>query len=126
MEARKILPEMIPLNNAVEQAGNLSGFTLGLHESDFDLLGRSMVDHFAEPHRAKLIPGYEEVRGAALETGAIGCGISGSGPSVFALSDSYEKAKMIGDAMVREFKTAGLSSQAYSSLIHAKPPEILG
>jgi len=126
MEARKILPEMIPLNNAVEQAGNLSGFTLGLHESDFDLLGRSMVDHFAEPHRAKLIPGYEEVRGAALDTGAIGCGISGSGPSVFALSDSNEKAKMIGDAMVREFKTAGLSSQAYSSLIHAKPPEILG
>ena len=126
MEARKILPEMVPLKNAVEQAGNLSGFTLGLHESDYDLLGRSMVDHFAETHRAKLIPGYEEVRGSALDMGAIGCGISGSGPAVFALSDSLEKAQLIGNAMVKQFKAVGLSSQAYRSPIHTNPPEILG
>lgn len=125
IEARKILPESISLKNAVAQAGNLSGFTLGLHESDFDLLGRSMVDHFAEPYRAKLIPGYKAVRTAALDAGAIGCGISGSGPSVFALSDSLEKAKKIGKAMVSTFEAAGLDSQAFSSPIHTNPPEIL-
>jgi homoserine kinase len=125
-EAREILPENVSLKNAVEQAGNLSGFTLGLHESDFDLLGRSMVDHFAEPHREKLIPGYENVRQSALDTGAIGSGISGSGPSVFALSDSLEKAQKIGESMVKEFQSVGLSSQAYSSSIHTNPPEILG
>jgi len=125
-EARKILPTNIPLKNAIEQAGNLSGFTLGLHESDFDLLGRSMVDHFAEPYRAKLIPGYDAVRNSALDSGAIGSGISGSGPSVFALSDSVEKAQVIGTAMVKEFQKVGLLSKAYSSPIHTNHPEILG
>ncbi|MBC8322902.1 MAG: homoserine kinase [Candidatus Marinimicrobia bacterium] len=125
-EARQMLPKNVPLESAVEQAGNLAGFTLGLHESDFDLLGRSMVDLFAEPHRAKLIPGYENVRQSAMDTGAIGCGISGSGPAVFALSDSLEKAKNIGLAMVSTFKNSGLTSQSYCSPIHTQPPEILG
>ena len=124
-EAREILPENIPLNTAVQQARNLAGFTLGLHESDFELLGRSMVDHFAEPHRAKLIPGYNKVRQSALDSGAIGCGISGSGPAVFSLSDSLEKAEEIGRAMVNAFQNSGLESKAYCSPIHTKPPEIL-
>ena len=124
-EARQILPKEVPLSSAVEQAGNLAGFTLGLHESDFDLLGRSMVDHFAEPHRAKLIPGYENVRQSALDSGAIGCGISGSGPAVFALSDSLEKAEQIGNTMVNAFQNSGLNSTAYCSPIHTDPPEIL-
>jgi homoserine kinase len=124
-EARQILPKEVPLSSAVEQAGNLAGFTLGLHESDFDLLGRCMVDHFAEPHRAKLIPGYENVRQSALDSGAIGCGISGSGPAVFALSDSLEKAEQIGNTMVNAFQNSGLNSTAYCSPIHTDPPEIL-
>jgi len=124
-DARQILPKDVPLSSAVEQAGNLAGFTLGLHKSDFDLLGRSMVDHFAEPHRAKLIPGYNKVRQSALDAGAIGCGISGSGPSVFALSDSLGKAEQIGNAMVNSFQNSGLNSKAYCSPIHRKPPEIL-
>ena len=124
-EARQILPMEVPLSSAVEQAGNLAGFTLGLHESDFDLLGRCMVDHFAEPHRAKLIPGYENVRQSALDSGAIGCGISGSGPAVFALSDSLEKAEQIGNTMVNAFQNSGLNSTAYCSPIHTDPPEIL-
>ncbi|MBT3180060.1 MAG: homoserine kinase [Candidatus Marinimicrobia bacterium] len=124
-EAREILPKNVPLKNAVEQAGNLAGFTLGLHESNFELLGRSMIDHFAEPHRAKLIPGYNKVRQSALDFGAIGCGISGSGPSVFALSNSLEKAEEIGKAMVNAFKIVGLKSTAYNSPIHTNPPKIL-
>ena len=125
MDARRMLPKRVPLKSAVEQAGNLAGFTLGLHESDFDLLGRSMVDLFAEPFRAELIPGYPSVRQSAMDAGAIGCGISGSGPALFALSDSLEIAEQIGITMVDAFKKAGLKSIAYSTPIHTKPPEIL-
>ena len=124
-DARRMLPERVPLKSAVEQAGNLAGFTLGLHESDFDLLGRSMVDLFAEPIRAELIPGYHAVQQTAMDCGAIGCGISGSGPSLFALSDSFEKAEKIGANMVKAFKNAGLNSVAYHSPIHTHPPEIV-
>jgi homoserine kinase len=125
MDARRMLPKRVPLKSAVEQAGNLAGFTLGLHESDFDLLGRSMVDLFAEPIRAELIPGYHSVRQSAMDAGAIGCGISGSGPALFALSNSLEIAKQIGATMVDAFNKAGLKSIAYSTPIHTKPPEIL-
>ena len=124
-DARRMLPKRVPLNSAVEQAGNLAGFTLGLHANDFELLGRSMVDLFAEPIRAELIPGYHGVRNAAIDAGAIGSGISGSGPSLFALSDSEEKAESIGKAMVKAFKKVGLKSRTFSSPIHSIPPEIL-
>ncbi len=125
LDARRILPKRVSLKSAVEQAGNLAGFTLGLHKSDFDLLSRSMVDLFAEPVRAELIPGYKSVRQSAIDAGAIGCGISGSGPAIFALSDSIETAEKIGLIMVNTFKNAGLESTAYSTPIHTKPPEIL-
>ena len=124
-DARRMLPKRVPLNSAVEQAGNLAGFTLGLHANDFELLGRSMVDLFAEPIRAELIPGYHGVRNAAIDAGADTLGISGSGPSLFALSDSEEKAESIGKAMVKAFKKVGLKSRTFSSPIHSIPPEIL-
>ena len=124
-DARKIMPNRVPLKSAVEQAGNLAGFTHGLHNADFNLLGRSMVDLFAEPVRAELIPGYHLVQKASMGAGAIGCGISGSGPALFALSDSEEKAKKVGIAMVGAFKKNELNSIAYSSSIHKKSPEIM-
>lgn len=124
-EARRMLPQRVPLKSAVAQAGNLAGFTLALHEDDFDLLGRSMIDLFAEPVRQELIPGYHAVKDSALENGAIGCGISGSGPAVFALSDSEAKAEAISKAMVRAFKMAGIISRYYYSPIHPSPPQIL-
>ena len=124
-DARNMLPIRVPLKTAVKQAGNLAGFTLGLHEDDFDLLGRSMVDLFAEPIRAELIPGYHIVKKVAMDTGAIGCGISGSGPTLFALCDSEDTSKKVGNSMVNAFKNNGLNSIAYSSPIHRDPPEIL-
>ena len=125
LEARNMLPERVPLTSAVEQAGNLAGFILGLHKNDFDLMGRSMVDLFAEPVRAELIPGYYAVQKAAMNSGAIGCGISGSGPALFALSDAKEKAKNISLSMVDAFRKNGLKSTAYTSFIHTYPPQIL-
>ena len=124
-DARRMLPKRVPLKSAVEQAGHLAGFTMGLHKNDFDLLGRSMVDLFAEPVRAELIPGYHIVRQTAMDTGAIGCGISGSGPALFALCDSEEISRKVGIAMVDSFKKNGLNSIAYPSPIQRKPPEIL-
>ena len=124
-DARRMLPKRVPLKSAVEQAGHLAGFTMGLHKNDFDLLGRSMVDLFADPVRAELIPGYHIVRQTAMDTGAIGCGISGSGPALFALCDSEEISRKVGIAMVDSFKKNGLNSIAYPSPIQRKPPEIL-
>ena len=112
-DARNMLPNHVPLKSAVEQAGNLAGFILGLHEDDFDLLGRSMVDVFAEPIRAELIPGYHVVQKVAMDTGAIGCGISGSGPALFALSDSEEMAKKVGSAMAVSYSHLTLPTTPY-------------
>jgi len=125
MEARAILPKEITLTSAIKQCGNLSGFIAGLYEKDFTLMSRSMVDFFAEPFRSSLIPGYNAVRKSAMASGALGCGISGSGPSVFALSDSLNKANIIGEAMVSSFKEAGLESKLYISPVNTLPPKIL-
>ena len=124
-DARRMLPKRVPLKYAVAQAGNLAGFTLGLHKADFDLLGRSMVDLFAEPVRAELIPAFHIIQKSAMNNGAIGCGISGSGPALFALSESEDASRKVGTAMVEAFKKNGLNSIAYSSPIHKKHPEIL-
>ena len=124
-DARNILPKMVPLKSAIRQSGNLAGFILGLEKGDFDLLGRSMVDLFAEPVRKKLIPGFDSVRRAALDSGAIGCGISGSGPALFALSSSEENAARIGKSMVKAFDKEGLKSSAQWSTINSDPAEIL-
>ncbi|MRR23338.1 homoserine kinase, partial [bacterium] len=81
--ARGILDKHIPLDTAVKQWGNLAGLVAGLYNEDYDLIGRSLADFVAEPKRAGLISGFHDLRAAALASGALGAGISGSGPSVF-------------------------------------------
>ena len=124
-DAREMLPRSVALKSAINQAGNLAGFTLGMVNSDFDLISRSMEDLFAEPVRQELIPGYKRVKSSAMENGAIGCGISGSGPAMFAFSKSQLDAETIGKSMVDAFHNAGLISKSYISLIHQSGPEIL-
>ena len=123
--AREVLPPTVPLEDAVRQAGNLAGFTLGLATDDLALVSRSMVDLFAEPVRCTLIPGFDGTRSAAMDAGALGCGISGSGPSLFALSDSGEVARDVGLAMIAAFAEVGLASRSYHSPIRMSPAEIL-
>ena len=84
-ESRGVLDKEIPLKTAVRQWGNVGGLIAGLCSSNYELIGRSLTDYVAEPKRAKLIPHFFEIRDAALAGGALGAGISGSGPSVFAL-----------------------------------------
>jgi len=124
-DAREMLPNRVSLKSAVEQAGNLSGFTLGFVNSDYGLISRSMEDHFAEPIRKELIPGFKKVKNSALDNGAIGCGISGSGPSMFAFTTNKETANKVAYEMQIAFKKSGLNSKFYVSQINQKTPQIL-
>ncbi len=101
--ARSVLPKEISLKTATEQWGNVGALVAGLLTSDYDLIGRSLVDVIAEPKRAPLIPGFFEVKQAALDSGALGCSIAGSGPSIFAFSSSEKTAIAVGDAMKEAF-----------------------
>jgi homoserine kinase len=102
------------LPEIVANAGNLGALVAALHQGDLALLGRSIDDRLVEPLRAAMIPSYAEVRLAARDAGALGCGISGSGPSMFALCDSDEAAARAALAMRRAFRDhASLGSEAW-------------
>ncbi|MBI1803241.1 MAG: homoserine kinase [Ignavibacteriae bacterium] len=106
-EARDVLPTSIPLTAAIRQWGNVSGVTAGLLAGDIRLLGKCIEDVIVEPVRARFIPGFDEVKRAALDAGAYGCSISGSGPSMFAIAHTRIAGTMIGRAMVTAFRRHG-------------------
>ena len=116
--AREALRSQVPLADAVVQWGNLGGLVAGLARSDYGLIGRSLKDVVAEPYRAPLIPGFAEVRDAALEAGALGCSISGAGPAVFALCRGDESAFRVAIAMQKAFDAEGLPSERFVSSIN--------
>jgi homoserine kinase len=124
-DARRILKKDIRLADAVRQWGNLAALVAALYEGDLALLGRSLQDVVAEPRRAMLIPGFAEVKAAALAAGALGCSISGSGPSVFALCASTERAQTAGGAMQETFRRVGLECDLYVSGINRAGPVCL-
>lgn len=101
--ARALLGDEVKLRDAVRQWGNLGALVASLFMSDHALLSRSLEDVIAEPKRASLVPGFHAVKAAALAAGALGCSLSGSGPSVFALTGTIEIARRAGDAMHRAF-----------------------
>ncbi|MEW5982088.1 MAG: homoserine kinase [Acidobacteriota bacterium] len=103
-----------PLPDIVANAGNLAAMVAALYRGDLPLLGRTIEDRLVEPVRAELIPGFGTVRRAALEAGALGCSISGSGPTLFALADADDGAARVALAMRAAFKSAaGLESDAW-------------
>jgi len=124
-DARNVLPKEISLKDAVIQWGNVAGLVAGLMKSDFGLIGRSMQDVIVEPARAGLIPGYASVKESAMHAGAIGCGISGSGPSMFALSDSEEKANKIVVAMAAAFSKMSIASDSFVSEVNQQGPLVI-
>ena len=128
-DSRKVLRASLSLPDAVRQWGNTAGVVAGLMSGDMELLSRSMVDHVVEPVRGLLIPGYDQVRSAALSAGAIGAGISGSGPSLFAIclpsAHDQELPNRIGQAMQQAFTTAGLTSHFYVSGLSSTGATIL-
>ena len=117
--ARGVLPREIAMGLFVHQAANLAGFVAGCQTGDLELIRRSFVDLVVEPHRAPLIKGFAAVKGAALEAGALGCSISGAGPSVFAWCVGDAVATQARDAMVEAFAGAGVESDAFISPVGA-------
>lgn len=119
--ARRVLPKKIPLHRAVQQWGNVGGLVAGLITGNAELVSTCVVDFVAEPVRSKLTPGFAEVKEAALKAGALGCSLSGSGPSVFAIAESARHAHRIASDMQRTFNlTARVKSDAYISRINMR------
>jgi homoserine kinase len=116
-DARKVLRGRVSLEQAVEQWGNVAGLVAGLCLGDLALLGRSLNDVVVEPTRSILIPGFDRVKAAALEAGALGCSISGSGPTLFALVEGHDQAGVIGRVMADAFAEIGLESDVYVSKV---------
>jgi homoserine kinase len=123
-DARRILEREITLGKTITQMGNVAGLVAGLLLPDFDLIGRSLVDVIIEPARAILIPQFDVVKAAALKAGALGCSISGSGPSLFALSAGKETAERVAAAMAAGFNQVGIGTEEYVSEINQQGPMI--
>ena len=124
-DARFILKNEVSLKNTITQMGNVAGLIAGLMTPDYDLISRSLVDVIIEPVRAILIPEFNEAKKAALDSGALGCSISGSGPSMFALSRDAQTAGRVGAAMQQAFLSVGITSEAYVSQINQQGPKVI-
>src|SRR5580704_16840122 len=100
-KARALLGDTVPLADAIRQWANLGALIDGLHRGDFALISRALEDTIAEPRRASLVPGLAAIKQAAIDAGALGCSLSGSGPSLFALCRGTDIARSVADAMTR-------------------------
>ena len=117
-DSRNILSKTVTLKQSIVQTGNIAGFMVGLYTSNFDLIGRSLQDVIIEPQRACLIPNFYQVKENALKEGALGCSISGAGPSIFALSANSFIAEKVGIAMQKVFCNAKIDNQLFISPIN--------
>ena len=122
--ARGLLDPHLPLATAVRQWGNVGGLVAGLYSEDYDLIGRSLEDYVAEPKRAGLIPGFRDLKERAIASGALGAGISGSGPSVFALCRGESSAAAVLESMQEVMTKARISFNAYLSPVSLRGAEI--
>ena len=112
-DSRKVLPAAVPLGLAVRQWANVAGLVAGFLTADYDLIGRSLDDYIVEPARLPLIPGLAEARKRALTAGAIGGGISGSGPSIFMLNRTEGTAQAVGAALGSVFEELEIAFNVY-------------
>ena len=124
-DARKILKKHITLKDAIQQWGNIAGLIAGLMKSDYDLISRSMQDVIIEPIRSLLIPEFHNIKQAALDVGALGCGISGSGPSIFSLCAAENIAVDVGKAIQDQFIKLGVAGEIFCSRINQQGPKIM-
>ena len=119
-ESRAILPKDIPLQNAITQWANVGSLVHGLHTSDYELIKDALNDVVIEPYRKQLIPHFDDVKTAVLEAGALGCAISGSGPSIFTLSKGEATAKAVQLAMQNVYSKSDIQFETYVSKINTE------
>lgn len=124
-DSRSVLPKSFSLTDGVAQWSNTAALVAGLYTDNYSLIGRSISDRIAEPHRAALIPSFQAVKSTAIINGALACSISGSGPSVFALVEGKRKATAIAEAMQKEFSKDKIKSTAYISGVNRKGVRVL-
>lgn len=124
-DARQILRQQVLLKDAIRQWGNIAGLVTGFLKNDLDLIGRSLEDVIIEPVRSILIPGFDEVKTKCLEAGALGGGISGSGPSIFMLSKDESTAQTLASVMASVYNRIGIEFNTYVTTINKKGVEIV-
>ena len=124
-DSRKILKTTISMETGIKQWGNVGGLVAGLFKEDYELIGRSLEDHIVEPIRSILIPGFDEVKKVSIEAGALGSGISGSGPSIFAFSKGKESALKVGNAMKSVYDKIGIAYEIHVSKINMEGVKLL-
>ncbi len=124
-DSRAVLPKEIPLKTAIKQWGNLGGLIAGLFTHDYELIGRSLQDEIAEPFRKNLIPNFDKVKNTAIENGALGAGISGAGPSIFALCNGTEIAQKVANAMKDSYENTGIQFDIHISKINSEGVKIV-
>jgi len=123
--ARSILPKEIPLKSAVVQWANVAGLIAGFQNNDYGLISRSLTDVIVEPVRSKLIPGFDEVKNRSLSVGALGGGISGSGPSLFMMSESHTTAVQVEMEMSAVYDQLGIEYKTYVTEVASKGVEVV-
>jgi len=124
--ARELLGQTVPLDDAIRQWANLGTLVDALHRADFDQLARSLEDTIAEPRRASLVPGLAEIKRAAIHAGALGCSLSGSGPSLFALCRDASAAARVASAMTAAVQHhIGGTPQTYVSPIASRGARVV-
>ncbi len=124
-DARQILKKQVLLKDAIKQWGNIAGLVTGFLKNDLDLIGRSLEDVIIEPVRSILIPGFDEVKRKCKEAGALGGGISGSGPSIFMLSKDEVTAKAVELVMKDVYNKIGIEYNSYVTTINKKGVEVI-
>ena len=124
-DSRAVIKDKVSIKNMIEQSANLGAFISGLYTEDYDLIRRSVKDVVIEPLRSVLIPKFEEIKSASINSGALSCGISGSGPSVFAICKGITTANKVGEAMRNVYKDLDLEYDIYVSCVNDKGIEIL-
>lgn len=117
-DSKKILKKQVELKDAITQWGNVAGLVAGLSKGDYYLISRSLEDVIAEPSRSMLIPLFKEAKQAAMDEGALGGSISGSGPSIFALSFSRKIAESIAIAFNNVYASNGILANVYISQVN--------
>ncbi len=119
-DARNVLPKEIPLKDAVTQWANVGGLISGLHSNDYNLISNSLTDIIVEPVRKKLIPHFDFVKSEAIKAGALGAGISGSGPTIFALCKGDESAQKVYEAMKKSYADKKIDFSIITSKINTQ------
>jgi homoserine kinase len=124
-DARQILRKEVQLKDAIKQWGNIAGLVAGFLKGDYELIGRSLEDVIIEPVRSMLIPGFDEVKRSCIEGGALGGGISGSGPSIFMLSKEEATAREIETLMKDIYTRLGIEFRTYVTTVNYNGVQVI-